>query len=199
MKLFLHFAVVGFSNTYLIGPDEGGDAILIDPGIMNIELLNLIEKNKLNIKHILITHNHNSHMAGIKTLQKIYDFDIYTALPSRIEGEAIEIMDGEIIELGTFKVLPISIQGHSPDSFIFQIDNLLFTGDVLAAGVLGSTPNYKAKVQLVNTLREKVAKMEGNPLIFPGHGPPSTLESELQFNPYFNGQKELVQHVDSFR
>ena len=54
MKLFNHFAAVGFSNTYLVGGDNEKDAILIDPGVMDVPLLNLIEDNGYYIRHILI-------------------------------------------------------------------------------------------------------------------------------------------------
>ena len=78
MKLYFHFAVFGFSNTYLIGNEDGGDAILVDPGVMDIELLRLIESNNFHIKHILITHSHTAHISGLETLKKIYDFQIYS-------------------------------------------------------------------------------------------------------------------------
>ena len=191
MKLYLHFAVVGFSNTYLVGPDHGGDAILIDPAVMDIELLKLIEGNGFYIRHILITHNHNSHTDGIRTLKKIYDFDIYCGSSPKAPRDSIKLTDRKVLNLGGIEVEPILVEGHSPDSFLFNINNMLFTGDALAAGKLGTAPNYQARALLLESLRSRVLAMKGNPLIFPGHGPPSTLESELKFNPYLNGTRQL--------
>ena len=80
MKFFSYFSVTGFSNSYIIGPDEGGNAILIDPGIFDVPLLNLIEDNKLYVKYILLTHSHESHISGLKTLLKVYDPKIDRAI-----------------------------------------------------------------------------------------------------------------------
>ncbi len=191
MKLYLHFAVVGFSNSYLIGPDDGGDAVLIDPGVMSIELLNLIEKNGLYVRYILITHNHYSHVDGIRTLRKIYDFDVYSAVPAKNLGESITIEDDKTLQLGEIRVQPLVMGGHSPDSLVFRIEHMVFTGDTLSAGKPGTAPNNSSRSALLASIKERIVPMKGNPLIFPGHGPPSTLESELQFNPYLNGQKEI--------
>ena len=56
MKLFFHFSVSGFSNTYLLGKEDQGDAIIVDPGVMNVPLLNMIEGNGYYVRSILVTH-----------------------------------------------------------------------------------------------------------------------------------------------
>ncbi len=73
MRCFYNFILNGFSNTYIIGPDGEGDAIIIDPGELNIKLFKLIEDNNFYIKHILITHDDSPHTEGIRSLLKIYD------------------------------------------------------------------------------------------------------------------------------
>ena len=55
MKLFYHFIATGFTNAYLLGPDEPGDAVLIDPGGFDVDLLSLIESHGYYIRSILIT------------------------------------------------------------------------------------------------------------------------------------------------
>jgi glyoxylase-like metal-dependent hydrolase (beta-lactamase superfamily II) len=65
---------------------------------------------------------------------------------------------------------------------IYKIEHMLFTGDALNAGLLGTTASsYGAEVQM-NALRTKIISLPGNYGIFPGHGPPSTLEAEKRFN-----------------
>jgi len=191
MKLFLHFAVVGFSNTYLLGPDEGGDALLIDPAVMDIQLLRLIEGNRYFIRHVLLTHNHDAHTDGLRTLRKIYDFDIYCGSSPKAPRESRKLRDGEPLRLGEITVDPILVAGHSPDSFVYKIGNMLFTGDALLAGKVGATPSFEARSHLLDALHNKVASQTGDLLVFPGHGPPSTMEAERRFNPYLNGTYRL--------
>ena len=77
MKFFCHFGLSAFSNAYLIGPDDGGEAVLIDPAVFDETLLVMIEKNRLDFAHILVTHAHESHVRAIPTALKIYDATVY--------------------------------------------------------------------------------------------------------------------------
>jgi hydroxyacylglutathione hydrolase len=184
MKLYFHFAVVGFANTYLIGPPNGGDGILVDPGIMDRELLTLIESNHYYIKTILVTHHHNSHVKGIRTLKKIYDADIYSFSPYILDYPSIPIKDGDEFTLASgIKVEVIEVPGHSSDSLIYHIGGMIFTGDVLAAGRVGNTKNSFSRALLLRSIDEKLFSLPDTTLVLPGHGPPSTLKAEKMFNP----------------
>ncbi len=188
MKLIHHFSSLAFSNTYLLGPDQGGEAILVDPGIMDIELLKLIESNKLYPRHVLLTHLHKSHTDGLRTLEKIYDFTVYCAgkLKNR-HASCLPVADGEELRLGDFPVKVFAVPGHSADSVAYLIENYLFSGDILAAGRMGSTTTYQAKLMLIKGIEAKILPLPGETLLFPGHGPPSILKAETAFNPVFNG------------
>lgn len=184
MKLYFHFAVVGFANTYLIGPNGGGDAILVDPGIMDKELLSLIEGNKYTIRTILVTHHHNSHVKGIRTLKKIYDADIYAFSPYIIDFPSIPIKDGDKFTAASdIEVEVIEVPGHSSDSLIYHVGGMVFTGDVLAAGRVGNTKNSFSRALLLRSISEKLFSLPETTLVLPGHGPPSSLKAEKMFNP----------------
>jgi glyoxylase-like metal-dependent hydrolase (beta-lactamase superfamily II) len=188
MKLIHHFSSIAFSNTYLFGPDGGGEAVLVDPGVMDISLLKLIESNKLYPRHVLLTHHHKSHSDGIRTLEKIYDFTVYCSgkLNSR-SAPCRTVSDAEELLLGDFTVKVISVPGHSADSVAYLTGDHLFSGDILAAGRLGSTTTYQAKLMLIKGIEERILPLPGEILLFPGHGPPSILKAETAFNPVFNG------------
>ena len=184
MKLYFHFAVVGFANTYLIGPNGGGDAILVDPGIMDKELLTLIEGNKYTIRTILVTHHHNSHVKGIRTLKKIYDADIYAFSPYILDFPSIPIKDEDKFTAASgIEVEVIEVPGHSSDSLIYHIGGMVFTGDVLAAGRVGNTKNSFSRALLLRSISEKLFSLPDTTLVLPGHGPPSSLKAEKMFNP----------------
>jgi hydroxyacylglutathione hydrolase len=182
MKLFFHFAVIGFSNIYLLGPDEPGDAILIDPGIMDVGLLKMIENHGYYIKSVLVTHSHTAHIHGLKTLMKIYNPDIYASSLQIFDYPCHHVMGGDSLHLSGCKIDVIDVPGHSNDSLVYKIDNLVFAGDVLSAGSIGSTPNGYARALLLSSIREKIFPLGENCVIFPGHGPPTTLAVEQLTN-----------------
>ena len=200
MKLFFHHCSQGFSNCYVLGTDFPPDtpssvpgskpkesslpkeAIIIDPGNMDSNLLNLIEKNDYTLKGILVTHDHLHHVRGVITLMRIYNTKVYAINPVVCGYPATIVRDGEKISIGPFKVEVFSIPGHSADSAVYKIDRFLFTGDVMNAGLMGNTGSSYAAANQVSALRKKILSLPGDYKIFPGHGPPSSLEAERRFN-----------------
>ncbi len=182
MKIFSHFSLNDFSNTYLIGPENGGDAILIDPGHIDLELIRRIEQNRYTVAYVLITHRHPSHTAGLGTLLKIYDSMIYAGSPTLFEIPANPLQDGMFLDLSGIQVEALQVPGHSIDSFVFKIGNALFTGDVLHAGRIGSTHGVLEKALLLKGIKSKIMTLDERFVIFPGHGTLSTIKIEKLFN-----------------
>lgn len=184
MKLFFHFVLSNFSNTYLLGPANGGNALIIDPGAMDLPLLNLIERNNFYVKNILVTHNHASHVNGIKTLCKIYDAEIFSNKELPFKTDFTKINDGDKLSLDGLDIEIINIPGHSADSMIFKIQNMLFTGDTLLSGDIDKDLTAVQYKSMVTKIKERLFSLEDSTLIFPGHGSPSTIKVEKAFNPY---------------
>ncbi len=183
MRLFPHFSFLDFSNSYLIGPDRGGNAILIDPGIFDAGLLSLIEDNDYYVRYVLVTHAHNSHTRGLKTLLKIYDAQVFAFNPFIQDSPAVQVKEGKRQLVGDFLFEVIETPGHSDDSLCFKLDQFLFTGDTLTAGSISKTPDSTDKA-LISTIKKKLLTLDDDTLIFPGHGPPSRIAVEREFNLY---------------
>ena len=168
----------------MLGSDisQDGSAIIIDPGIIDSYLLRAIEDNSYTLKGILITHDHPHHIQGVKTLMKIYNTEIFAINPVISGHRSTLVKDGEIVNIGPFKTEVISIPGHSADSAVFKIDRLLFTGDSLTAGLMGSTASLYAASTQVNAVRSKIFSLPGDYTVLPGHGPPSSLEAQRRHN-----------------
>ena len=156
MKFFSYFSVTGFSNSYLIGPEQGGNAILIDPGIFDVPLLKLIEDNNLYVKYILLTHSHESHISGLNTLLKVYNSQIYSKSPSVINFPSTKIDEGDELQLGEYLVRVKEAPAHSGDSLLFVLNNFLFTGDTLSSGTIGSTTDNITHKLLMSIINEKI-------------------------------------------
>jgi len=182
LRLFSHFSHSSFSNTYLLAHEEGGEALLIDPGKITLELIDRIEKHHFQLKSVLLTHRHDLHSLGVKTLLKIYKPQVYVGAAAMYDFATIELGKEESQKLGTFDVKIILIPGHSLDSLLFKIDNLLFSGDVLLAGKIGSTNSELEKALLIEGIKRKIFPLPDDLIILPGHGPLTTLKIEKIFN-----------------
>jgi glyoxylase-like metal-dependent hydrolase (beta-lactamase superfamily II) len=149
---------------------------------MEEPMLTFIEKHGYILRGVFITHDHLNHVHGLRTLKRIYNADIYAVNPVIREHRTRRVRDGDTLSIGPFKIEVISVPGHSSDSAVYRIDHLLFTGDTLSAGLVGSTPSsYGAAVQMT-ALRSKILSLPGDYTVLPSHGPPSTLEVERRYN-----------------
>jgi hydroxyacylglutathione hydrolase len=182
MKIYHHYSLYGFSNVYLVGNDETKEAFVVDPAEMNAALLGHIEKNDYELKAVFVTHNHNHHVRGLKTLRKIYEAQVYAANAQIMGFPSRALRDGESVRTCGFTVDAISVPGHSPDSLVFKIDGALFTGDALHAGLIGKTLSSYNAVTLADRLKSKILDQADEYIILPGHGPPSTVGTERRFN-----------------
>lgn len=178
------FSTVGLSNSYLVGPRGGGDALLVDPGEFGQTMLQAIESNRLRLRWILVTHAHRAHVAGIRGLLRVYEPEIWCNQPSILESPARHAQDGDRLELGEIGVDVIELPGHSIDSLCWRIGDMLFTGDTLSAGGIGRTRDVTARELLVAGIRRRLLALDDDVLVFPGHGPPSRIGIERRFNPY---------------
>ena len=194
MKLSFHYCSYGFSNCYILGAEAANpgqnsneaaqptDAIIIDPGNIEEKILRTIENSNFNLRAALITHDHPHHVKGLRTLKRIYDAEIFGINQIIQEHKATIIKDGDKISIAGFDIEVISIPGHSSDSAVYLIGTMLFTGDVLTAGLVGSTSSSYGAVTQMNKLRGRLLSLPGDYIVLPGHGPPSTLEAERRFN-----------------
>jgi glyoxylase-like metal-dependent hydrolase (beta-lactamase superfamily II) len=186
MKLYFHYCSYGFSNCYVLGADSSmessADAVIIDPGSMDEQVLEYIEDNNLNLRAVLITHDHLGHVHGLRTLLRIYQTEIFAINRIVLDNKTKPVKDGDRIVFGPFTIEVISIPGHSADSAVYRIDNLLFTGDVLTSGLVGSTASSYGAATQVSKLRSRLLSLPGDYTVLPGHGPPSTLEAERRYN-----------------
>ena len=202
MKLHFLYRSSGFSNTYLLG-SEGEEsvreAIIVDPGLMDASLLNMIEENNYSLRGVLITHDHPHHVQGLRAILRIYDTEVFAINPVVEEYHTTLIRDGEKINIGQFKTEVFSIPGHSADSAIFRIDRFLFTGDAISACRLGSTASSYSAATQTSAIIRKILSLPGDYTILPGHGPPSSLEAERRFNIELNSFEHQKNRRPAFR
>lgn len=182
MKLLMYYGFANRANTYIIGPEEGGKAILIDPGRFEVPLLNMIEDNNYYIESIILTHSHGNHTKGVNTTLKVYNAQIYSAVGKVENNRTIMVSDKEKMNISGFDVDFFEIPGHSTDSLVFKIGNLLFTGDIFNSGYLGNPVNAYARDNMQREISRRLLSLDGDTVVLPGHGPPSTIQAEKEIN-----------------
>jgi glyoxylase-like metal-dependent hydrolase (beta-lactamase superfamily II) len=158
------------------------EALIIDPGCMDETILDFIEGNDYKLKGILLTHNHPTHIKGLPSLKRIYNVDIYSAKSMIMDYKTNVVRDGDTINIGGFTINAVAVQGHSIDSIVYIIEHLLFTGDVLSAGLTGRTDSAYSAMRQITMIQNRIFTLHGNYIVLPGHGPPSTLRVERRHN-----------------
>ncbi|KFF10201.1 metallo-beta-lactamase [Chryseobacterium soli] len=197
-------------NTYVVY-NENKNAWLIDPGNANEQetkaIDNFITENGLKIQKIILTHAHIDHVLGLqwafdKFKVPVYmhkeDQDVLDMLQASgmrfgmninpVKVDVHYINEGEELDLDGEKFKIYHVPGHSPGSVVYHNVNQKFmiSGDVLFEGSIGRTDLYKGNhEQLINGIKTKLFVLEDDTQVFSGHGNPTTIGSERQYNPFF--------------
>jgi glyoxylase-like metal-dependent hydrolase (beta-lactamase superfamily II) len=105
-----------------------------------------------------------------------------------VEFPAEALEENDSLSLCGFPIRVLATPGHSNDSLCFLIGRMLFSGDTLSAGGIGETASAYERALLLSSIRTKLLGLPRGVFLFPGHGPPSTLEVEKRFNPYLGDE-----------
>lgn len=197
-------------NTYLLS-DGQGHALVVDPGNSTAgehrRLQQAIDSAGLQLEGILCTHLHFDHILGIPFLQQQYRCDFHAHRQDEswlhnISGIAAAfglqvpdmelrlektLKDGDHITLGDIDLEVLFTPGHSAGGLCFYAarEQALFCGDTLFAGSIGRTDlpggDYAT---LIGSIRDKLLCLPDETVVYPGHGPVSSIGEEKQMNPF---------------
>jgi glyoxylase-like metal-dependent hydrolase (beta-lactamase superfamily II) len=205
-KLVLEHLLVGplQSNCFIIGDEESGEAVIIDPGGDGDLILNTANRRPWKVKAILNTHAHFDHIAANAVVRKgtgaplmapraDTPFMEQAHVSARIYGLEVDaspppdrlLEDGDTIDLGDEKIAVISTPGHTPGGATFVTSIGIFPGDALFAGSIGRTDlpggDYDT---LINSIKTRILSLDDETPVYPGHGPATTVGRERADNPF---------------
>jgi hydroxyacylglutathione hydrolase len=178
------------SNAYLVADEAGGNGVLIDGNDEVGPLLERAERDGIEITHILVTHPHLDHVAGLaEAREKLGGVPMVAHADAAAEmEEAVErtIGDGETLTTGGLEIEAISTPGHAAGHVAFLVNGSdVFTADVLFKGTVGGTMAPGASG--FEDLRASVLRLMELPpetVVHPGHREPTTIGAELEGNPF---------------
>ncbi len=203
--MILHTVVAGplEVNCYILGCEKTNKAAVIDPGGDAERIISVIDNSKLDPSHILLTHGHWDHIGAVAILKSKYgaaillhedDEKLYANARQQAQLFGFEIdtpppvdhflKGGDKIRVGGFDLEVIHTPGHSMGSVCFLRENEIFTGDLIFAGAVGRTdiPGGDGEM-LRDSIRREMLVLPYHTMIYPGHGPATTVFDERSGNP----------------
>jgi hydroxyacylglutathione hydrolase len=183
------------TNCYVVRADASAtEAVVVDPGYEEI-------RPGFSVAAILVTHCHWDHLGGIAALAEATAAPVY--MPESEAGVLenpqaffpdqqiraykpdVRLVDGDAFDAAGLSFETLSVPGHSPGHVAFATDGVLFSGDVLFAGSVGRTDlPFGDWDTLLESIRTLVDRFPPETVVYPGHGPPTTLGAEVAGNPF---------------
>ena len=196
------------TNCYVLRANEAAqDCLVIDTGLEGGGLVEFLGRHKLNPVTVVLTHGHVDHAAGVAALREVFngievhihklDADMLTGALTNLSALAgrsfktnpadVLLEEGDVVEQAGIRLEVVHTPGHTPGGICLygEGEGLAFVGDTLFAGSIGRTDFPGGSMtQLVKSIKKKLCILPDETIVYPGHGPMTTIGGEKAHNPY---------------
>ena len=196
-------------NCYIVGDEESGIGAIIDPGEEAARIAMAVEQTGLDIGSLIITHAHIDHVGAVVALVDEYACPVLMhteaeATLGQLPTQAMmmglrfgklptvdrHVGDEEVLEVGGIRLRSLYTPGHAPGHLAFYVEDrdLVLSGDALFAGSVGRVdlPGGSMEV-LMRSIEERLLTLPDETMVYPGHGPQTTIGKERASNPFLQG------------
>jgi glyoxylase-like metal-dependent hydrolase (beta-lactamase superfamily II) len=204
--MILKMLVVGpfASNCYIVGSESSKKGFIIDPGAEAKVILKTVKDLGLTIPLIVATHTHVDHVGALKSVRDETGAEFALNSPqaglgllsqvlSSMTGGSLSqlpkpdrlLKDGDTIDINGLHFTVLHTPGHSPDGISLYGHGIVFTGDALFNYGIGRTDFPGCSYdQLMESIQNKLMTLPDETIVYPGHGPSSTIGEERRGNPF---------------
>lgn len=194
------------ANCYVLGCEDTKEAVVIDPGDEAPRICDTLRRLGLTVRSICLTHAHIDHVGAAEELRRAVGGEVllHPKDESLLENLPLQaalfgvplcgtprpdrpVVEGEIVRFGRYEMSVVETPGHSPGGVCFLLSNegLAFVGDTLFAGSVGRTDLAGGSFdELIDSIQRKLFMLEDDTVVYPGHGPPTTIGAEKMANPF---------------
>ena len=181
------------TNCYIVWGDDSDQCLVIDPGDDPEQILAMVRARERSVAAILLTHGHFDHVGGVKAIQEVSGCKVYLHkadldLPSQLTAVSIPATDyyaeGERLQIAGVEIQILHTPGHTPGSVCLVCEDVIFSGDTLFAGTCGRTDFPGGSYTQILQSLKRLAALEGNYRVLPGHAEQTSLEAERKNNPF---------------
>ena len=184
------------TNCYVVTDESSRKCAIIDPGADSNTILDYVESNGLIPSAIFLTHGHFDHFMALDAVAEETGAPVYInegdVNPSGKRGRhkldndgSLNLCaEGDVVAVGNLEFVVLETPGHSPGSVVFKCEDALFTGDTLFCGDCGRTDLEGGSEDLLMVSLKRLAGLEGDYEVYPGHAEASMLSNERSFNAY---------------
>jgi hydroxyacylglutathione hydrolase len=178
------------SNTYLVADELGSHAVIIDAGGPVAPLLDVLDRMRFQLTHVLLTHHHHDHVAALELLRQRSpgaEILIHPLERELVDGATGAMQPGQTILSGALEIEPIHTPGHTAGMLSLLVSGTdVFTGDTLFKGSVGGVraPGHTSYSDLKASIMDKLLQLPRETRIHPGHTDPTTVADELERNPF---------------
>ena len=198
-------------NCYLVSDRTARVSVFVDPGAEGDRLATMVERSETTLEAIWLTHAHLDHIGAIGELKRRWDVPVYlhpldeplyrlAERQAALYGLAFEqpppfdraLGDGDVMRVGALRFDVMHAPGHAPGHVVFHGHGVAFAGDCLFAGSIGRTDLPLSNPRDLAASLERIITLPEDTVVYPGHGPATTIREERRSNPFLTGVARIV-------
>lgn len=192
------------TNCYILEDENGKDCWIVDPGAEGERLVALIKEKRWGLQAILLTHGHGDHIGGVQALVDEFHVPVYIhekddeflkdsqvnlsanmGLNVTVNADVHHVTDGQKLQLGAHEFTVLYTPGHTPGGVCYYGNGLVLAGDTLFRESVGRTDFPGGSFNdLVFGIQDKLFPLPEETVVYPGHGPETTIGHEKTYNPF---------------
>jgi len=185
--IFRRFTVGSYPiNGYLLADENSRLGVFIDPGGFSEDIASFIENRQIELRHIFFTHGHWDHTDGLPEFMNRYSLQCYAG-KEEVRAASHILFGGERLNVGKLFFQSLLTPGHTPGGISYYCPpaQAVFTGDALFCGSVGGTTSHTNAQMQLDSVRQHIFSLPDDTLVFPAHGPMTTVAAEKYANPFF--------------